>query len=182
MSTGAIEFLGFWGFILSVIFVGLQIYYNRQSIKTQLEIAQKQNETQLELFRKEVLSKSRQEWINVLRNNVAELVSLITPIVTFDPDDAEDDPEYWGKFDEDWRKAEYSAAKIELLLNVNEPQHNEISELVITLREAMIELHEKKSKRERKQIEDKIFNLADKLFPATQRVLKAEWERVKRGE
>ena len=187
MSNGTIEFLGFWGFLLSVIFVGLQIYYNRQLIKTQIEIAQKQNETQIQIAkeqfetqRKIAVQQARQEWINELREEVANFSSAVLLLTLVSPPDS--DEFSMEQFHDSLRAVELPASRIKLMLNVNEEDHNELDLLIneIILNNEFIE--NAKTEKEFERLFDELDARRDKLMTIAPIILKREWERVKRGE
>lgn len=114
---------------------------------------------------REIITKSRQEWINTLRDELAEFLSILHNI------DIKLDAEKRNPVDKDLRhllsKSELKAAKIKLLINPNEEDHQELVKLV---EDATSNLGED---------DDYLLKMNNKIISKSQDILKREWNRVK---
>lgn len=116
-----------------------------------------------------VLAKSRQEWINALRDEVSQIIVVIRslemimglPTESRDPDKLLKNAEL-GKLKE---------SKIRLLINPNETDH---TDLINILHKALLEAM--KDTKENKMSLDII---EDDIIKKAQEILKREWVRVK---
>jgi hypothetical protein len=112
-----------------------------------------------------VLSKNRQEWINTLRDSISEFISAITMI-----DDKKISTN--EQFDSHTTKLErilYINTKINLLINPNEEDHILLAEKL----KRLLELYVKPDNNEKIKVIDDTVELS-------QKILKREWERVKK--
>lgn len=123
-------------------------------------------------------SEFRQAWIDSLRNDIAELISLylvITDIVRGmrrEGKSSEVIGEYLVQKDEHFCKLEIAEARIKLRLNPKE--HNKLFAALLTLRQS--------TKTGNYMDSSVVDDLVAKLIAESQDVLKKEWKRVKRGE
>jgi hypothetical protein len=192
-----IDFIGITGFIFSLALVSIQIFYNRKQNQTQLKIAKDQIAAQMEIaekqfraqgeaterqFRADVLSRNRQEWINDLREEIAEFVSYLTPLTVSGAKLASEDDESWSEFLENMRLMARSGAKIELLLNTEEAESKQLSKTVSEIRMLLSEIDSTRSEKKAEQYLEKLDDLVDDLFPLAQTILKREWNLVKQGK
>lgn len=120
-----------------------------------------------------VLSANRQAWINALRESIAEYFSITALIHAGD----------WSartevEFDQKLERLALLNAKIRLMLNPNEPDHQRMSAL---LGELLLTMGGRASAANKRDAQ-KAKTITDELLPLSQSVLKREWERVKRVE
>lgn len=174
----ALDVIAIIGFLFAIATLWLQNRYNSRLLKTQLEIAQKQNETQLKLFRAEVLSKNRQEWINGLRDEMAKHTSQVSDTMRILSSSPTVDDLRQAKTT--LSDANLSATRIRLLLNPTENLHREYMSLQFQqagLFEQLLQNQPQDS-----SIIEQFLKLQTKLIDLSGDILKTEWERVKRGE
>ena len=120
-------------------------------------------------FKANVVSANRQIWINTLRDCVAEFQSvtlsvLITPA-----------REHIEKFDEKIDRLNFLRSKILLLVNPLENDHQELCGLVQKVIEIIAEDDEKINR-------VKLHSAQEAIIQLSQKILKREWERVKKGQ
>ena len=120
-----------------------------------------------------VLSANRQTWINTLRDLIAEYLSISALVHAGD----------WSsrtevEFDQKLERLTLLNAKIELMLNPNEPDHERLGTLLGDLLLTMGGRASAANKRD----SQKARTIHNELLPLSQSVLKREWERVKRVE
>ncbi len=123
-------------------------------------------------IRASVVSSNRYKWIDQLRDQLAELVSLIRFLDLYRKIEHITEAEWIDRF----QKAFVIEQKIKLLINPNEPDH---AELVGDIRAAVTALldtgHEASD-------DSNVVALTDTVIRHSQTILKREWERVKRGD
>ena len=111
----------------------------------------------------------RQQWINDLRESIslfitkAELISML---------DLDDDETYFDCFEE----LSQTQNKIELMLNPEEDDHNEVIAILDNMRELA---HDEKLREDK--LEARMNKEIEKLLAVSKRVLKREWNVVKKG-
>ena len=120
-----------------------------------------------------VLSANRQTWINTLRDLIAEYISISALVHAGD----------WSsrtevEFDQKLERLALLNAKIRLMLNPNEPDHERLGTLLGDLLLTMGGRASAANKRD----SQKARTIHNELLPLSQSVLKREWERVKRVE
>jgi hypothetical protein len=138
-------------------------------------IASKQIEASTDLARKQItatlVSANRQNWINVLRDSIAGFLAAHSEYSRhFET----------GSFNQvaSAEKAWFLSAKIGLMLNPLEEDHDKL----ITLLEcAFGELGKHKGDDMNVRIK-LVLNQREEIIRLSQRILKSEWERVKKGE
>ncbi len=119
-----------------------------------------------------VLSNNRQTWINNLRDAISEFSSTVRML------GLTEDPSVRFKMVE---RIAYLEAKIKLFLNASEDDHKKLIELVVDARTATIKrLDQAKDSEQATSFLDKMKSSLDELTDVSQRVLKREWERVKK--
>lgn len=123
----------------------------------QLVIAKRQ-------LRATVLSANRQNWINNLRDQLAEFVALASSLKA----DSATHVLSTQEFLQSVNKANYLAAKIRLLLNTNEEDHRHLEVLVSDAVQGY------------RTPSEVIPSNIPEIISHSQKVLKREWERVKR--
>ena len=151
--------------ITTILIVIAGFFITRQQLKNTQELA-------IRNTRIEVLSKNRQDWINTLRDELAKFsgkLNLVKHIHTLlitakEKDDTLSYKELKLKFIENINELHTNKAKITLLINPNEPDHQQLIKILTKHTE---ELKEKK-----------LIN-QDDLIKISQKILKSEWERVK---
>lgn len=118
-----------------------------------------------------VLSANRQQWINTLRDQIAEFNAIaaildVTKVVdVFDKE----------SFAEKLQRALFLETKINLLLNPKEADHAQLASL---LRQAVGEMLSSREKAK----SGEMARLREKIISTSQPLLKREWIRVKDGE
>ena len=109
---------------------------------------------------KQITAPMRQTWIDKLRDLVAELISLSQRYYAVDDNFA----------DEDYQRVALLEAKIQFMLNPNEPGHQELGKRIL-------EIVGIKYKKEVNVVE--FAGLRNQVMNATRAILKCEWNRVK---
>lgn len=120
--------------------------------------------TSMIIAKENKISEFRQIWINELRSNLAELISIFN-VLSSDSGFNREDKDHARK------NVNRVIAEINLRLNHNNPTKSEIE-----LREAITDINVENVTNGR------ISSDYSKLTKASHEVLKEEWERVKRGE
>jgi len=120
-----------------------------------------------------VLSANRQAWINTLRDLISEYMSISGLIHAGD----------WSsrteiEFDQKMERLALLNAKIRLMLNPNETDHQRLSTL---LGELLLTMGGRASAGNKRDAQ-KARTIIEELVPLSQSILKREWERVKRVE
>ncbi|MDX1939900.1 MAG: hypothetical protein SFU99_05065 [Saprospiraceae bacterium] len=125
-----------------------------------------------ELDRKKViLSGNRQEWINTLRNSVAELLSLHSLLILSLREKMDD----YQNLKDVIKQTVFLQHKIDLLLNPSEQDSQELMKKIWQLNAA--------SRGEMENSEDDVYLvIQNEITRLTQKILKTEWERVKKIE
>lgn len=120
-----------------------------------------------------VLSTNRQAWINNLRDQVSEFISICALFHAGDWTNRAD-----NEFDDKFERLVLVESKIILMLNPNEKDHNRLSDL---LAQARMSLGSRA-----KDIENRRFkewgSAYKEIVPLTQSILKSEWIRVKKTQ
>lgn len=120
-----------------------------------------------------VVSANRQEWINDLRVEVSELVSLLGLIGSQKEDGYSGVDRDAGK--EYAREVLRRKAKVELFLNPQETRHNElVSNLENAITHALTDSGDRSAAPARE--------FQDQILATTKTILKEEWNRVKCGQ
>jgi len=120
-----------------------------------------------------VLSSNRQAWINALRDQISEFISICALIHSGDWNAHEE-----REFDEKFERLVFVESKIKLLLNPDEADHNGLMNLLESARNT---LGNSAADNENRRFED--WAKCYKAFvPLAQSVLKREWERVKKQQ
>jgi len=128
-------------------------------------------------FKASVISANRQEWINTLRDCIAEfqvnakIVTVETKLASQDSTSLASDPK---SFDQAIGKMRVLLNKLALLINPNEIDHAELLKLIgkvedLCINEASID-------------DEKHDSLQKEITSLAQKILKREWERVKKGK
>jgi hypothetical protein len=120
-----------------------------------------------------VLSANRQAWINTLRDLIAEYISITDLMHAGD----------WSsrteiEFDQKMERLALLSAKVGLMINPKEEDHQRLDQL---LRGLLLTMGGRAAAGERRDAQ-KARTLIKDLVPLSQSILKREWERVKRVE
>jgi hypothetical protein len=118
-----------------------------------------------------VLSANRQVWINALRDLISEYISISGLIHAGD----------WSnrteiEFDKKMERLALLSAKIRLMLNPKEEDHQRLSKL---LGDLLLTMGGRAAAGDKRDAQ-KARTLVNELVPLSQSILKREWERVKR--
>lgn len=127
-------------------------------------------------FKASVISANRQEWINTLRDCIAEfqvkakIVTVETKLASQDSTSFASDP---TSFDQAVEKIRVLLNKVALLINPNETDHADLLKLMekvdLCINEDSID-------------DEKHDSLQKEITSLAQKILKREWERVKKGK
>jgi hypothetical protein len=155
--------------LLAVIFGPIIAYYTaKRTMKSQMELIKDQISAQLKIAEREikskVLSNNRQEWINSLRDNISEFMSLILIVKAAQ----HTSPSELLSINERLFSTRF---RISLLLNPKEDDHKNLDELLETAIKGSFPPEGITAE----SIGVKILNLSKSI-------LKREWERVKKLE
>jgi hypothetical protein len=118
-------------------------------------------------------SEFRQAWVDAMRADVACLLTVINALRDIDKMDLKPE-KHWKAASGFYQTGNDALFRIKLRLNPDELQHNEIARTIEQV-ERNFE-HGTDPNRVRLAVAEKMLTIQ------TQRLLKAEWERVKRGE
>ena len=121
-------------------------------------------------FKANVVSANRQTWINTLRDTVSEYQSSVSRMTVFLSMGKINSDEFRERLD----RLIFLDSKIKLLANPNEANHQNLVEIVSSLRSISEEAKDEELKR--------MLSLQDELTVITQKILKSEWERIKKGQ
>lgn len=119
-------------------------------------------------FRADVLSRNRQEWINTLRDTVAEMLSLMSGI------QADARHASWDRLESRRERINFLVWKLTLLVNPKEEDHDALLLDVTAAARAVDAVRHQGSTPSLQPFQSTIAT-------TTQQILKREWERVKRG-
>lgn len=156
--------------VLVTPFVTLRVA--KRQTETAIEVAKRQTESAASnaslQFRSNVLAKNRQDWINTLRDELANFTSLIlhadeTLAFYVTPQTRSAESHSTSVITEIYRRFH----KIRLLSNANEPDHQHLINLLNSSIDALRKPGTHPSE------------LVDAIIAASQQILKREWERVK---
>jgi len=158
----SVEFLSLVIALLAVFF-GPLIHYviSKRQSKTQIKIAN-------DNIKATVLSRNRQDWINTLRDQISEFISILSSLAVTHTHEEFDvvDKQRW------YERGICLQSKISLLINPMEEDHNYLVEL---LDKALDSTTQKASEMDHEQIGVYIGQIVE----ISQKILKREWERVK---
>jgi len=156
--------------------VAITILLGRRQISSSERIFSKQIETSKEIasldFKKVVISGNRQEWINGLRDNLSNYlaksesysIALLNPTNTAD--------KLQSLINERLSEILALEAKIVLMLNSNEEDSKELIKFLGIYTKCIFG----------EAITQPVEVLKQKIMEIAKKILKAEWERVKKGE
>ena len=120
-------------------------------------------------------SEFRQNWIDALRNDLAEIMSRANVIAdAYAAGVAKVDKETWEAIREDWIAANSAMIRIKLRLNPEEKRSRTLIRLIDELDEGLV--------RDGEANYELIRSVEAELVSEAHVLLKGEWKRVKRGE
>ena len=128
-------------------------------------------------FKATVISSNRQQWINTLRDSIADfqtkakIATLEANLASHDAASAAADPE---GFDEAMKTMRLLIYKIALLINPKETDHAELLSLLRKLWDFCVNGDTSD--------DESLEGLQSSITSTGQKILKREWERVKRGK
>lgn len=132
------------------------------------------------------VSSKRQVWIDELRKDVAEALALLSRIEELKRPNPELTPqEQLDVFD---KRMEAQLRAIELLmqiklrLNPNEQDHNDLVKAFQSLNNASSDPQPGETEEDRRRLQAEFASARDNVLAVTQKILKSEWNRVRRGE
>ncbi len=119
-----------------------------------------------------VLSANRQAWINTLRDQIAEFLSILAVIHAGE----------WGQrtekeYDEELKRLILLVSKIKLMLNPKEEDHKRLSSLLSQAAQTV----RARAKDEKLKSAEGV-QVGAEVLPLAQSILKREWERVKQAK
>jgi len=144
--------------------INSQLAMSKGQIDTQLAIADKQ-------IKSNVHSMNRQKWIDNLRDQISDFISVLSTII---------DVKGRKIFDEEYllKKHErlfFISTKIRLLINPKESDHKQ---LIVLIDDAINNLNETI----KKDVLEKNRGISTDIIKVSQNILKREWQRVKKLE
>ena len=155
----------------------------------QWKIAKRQARLQEQIAKRQAagnISTKRQVWIDELRKEIAEYLTLIARLEELRrPNEGNSEDDQKRTFDElmDANKiATELGIRIKLRLNPKEAEHNEFVRLLNALATACKDPPPNETEMERKNAQTDFFAARDKVIAHVQTILKREWERVKGGD
>lgn len=119
-----------------------------------------------------VLSGNRQAWINSLRDQIAEFLSIVAVVHAGDWSDRTE-----KEYDEELKRLTLVGSKIKLMLNPKEEDHVRLADL---LTEAFSTLGGRKAAENKNSTRGA--EITRDIIPLAQSILKREWVRVKQSE
>jgi len=146
----------------------VSLHIAKRQFRVSLDIAKQQ-------FSASVLSVNRQEWINTLRDEIAELVAD-TIVLRREVKRFEQEPD---RVFTRVAGVVRCAFQIKLLINPKEADH---VHLVDSIDRLLILVGEAVKKAGDKGIDSQFLTIRDEIVSKSQEILKREWERVKLGE
>jgi len=170
---------------LVAVIVGplVSLHIAKRQFRVSLDIAKQQFRVSLDIanqqFNASVLSVSRQEWINTLRDQISVLV-VDTILLRQEVKQYQQEP---GRL---FARAEgvlRCAFKIKLLINPKEADHVHLVESIDRLMILVVKSADKAAEKvEDKDIDSKFLVIRDEIVSKSQEILKREWKRVKEGK
>lgn len=189
-TWGPEVYLAFGAMLLSFASLWIGFKKANQEIQATMDNANRQIETMINNSEREfaatVLSGNRQQWINSLRDEVSEhsaaLMVLANHLLMLrDNSIPENEKPSYAEYMKTFEKTIRLNTKIQLLINPNEEDHAELSELI---NKATIELG--KVMNSNADIADSVVDKTVETYrpmiiAKSQLILKREWNRVKDG-
>lgn len=120
-------------------------------------------------------SEFRQDWIDDLRSEISDAISSASALFILLDAGMQHEPE--SLFIDLWSKTTATLARIDLRLNLDEPDHQRLS-MLLRQAEQMLRDADDGTQSSREERE----NLQDSVVAISRIILKREWQRVKAGE
>ena len=150
----------------------LQASAMEKQTSVQMGMVEQQAEEARKRFSAEVLSKNRQEWINTLRNSIAEYLSYIHTWSAFAYLASKD-----NKVDH-VEKLILLSHQIQLLINPSEEKHQRLVQEMSKIFNEFVRFYDEESSGD----ENKMREITNEIVKLSQAIFKEEWERVKSGK
>ena len=178
---------------LVALFLGpwMQWRIAKKQVQMQAEIAKQQVETQSRIATRQIadnISSKRQNWIDELRKDSAEFLTVVgriqelkRPRVEQMIAMAEIADDFKERLAAEMRAKELGT-RIRLRLNPNEAEHNQLVHLIAEMASKGYELNRRYSPAEEQQAADAFNKASNAVVEHLQAILKREWERVKKGD
>lgn len=161
----------------------------KRQVAMQEDIASRQSKNQQQIAKRQIadsISSRRQVWIDELRKDAAELLTLFARLEELrrpTPNLSEEDKK--KNFDEMAAanaRAHELAIRIKLRLNPKEDLHNKLEQLLGALSDACRDPPPNETNEQRQSAIKAFQKARDEVVSQLQTILKHEWERVKRGD
>lgn len=178
---------------LVALFLGpwMQWRIAKRQLQMQAEIADRQIETQSRIATRQIadnISSKRQNWIDDLRKDAAEFLTVVGRIQELKRPRieqmiamAEVADDFKERLAAEMRAKEL-ATRIKLRLNPNEAEHIHLLQLIVELASKGYQLNRKYSAADEEQIARAFNEVSNAVAAHLQSILKHEWERVKKGD
>ncbi len=176
---------------LVALFLGpfIQSRIAARQVKMQEDIARRQLETQQQIARRQIadnISTKRQVWIDELRKDAAEVLTLFARLQELKRPSANlSDDDKRKNFDEKSvanARAHELAIRIKLRMNPTEDEHNEFDRLMGVLASACSDPPPNETPDQVRTAQGAFNKARGDVISHLQKILKHEWERVKRGD
>lgn len=178
---------------LVALFLGplMQWKIAKRQVQMQAEVATLQIETQSRIATRQIadnISSKRQNWIDELRNDAAEFLTVVGRIQELKRPRVEKliaMTEIADDFKErlaDEMRAKELGTRIMLRLNPNEAEHNRLVELISEMSSKVLELNRSYSPTEEGRVTQAFNEASNAVIGHLQIIFKHEWERVKKGD
>lgn len=181
--------LGVVALVSLVVSPVVQWIIARRQALLQEQIAKRQAELQAQIAKRQAadnISAKRQVWIDELRKEVAEYLTLFarleelrrpTPNLPL-----EDQKLNFEDFMDANKRATELGIRIKLRLNPKEAEHNEFVRLLGVLADACKDPPANETEEQKKAAQKEFGAARDQVIAHLQTILKHEWERVKKGD
>lgn len=178
---------------LVALFLGpwMQWKIAKKQVQMQADIAERQIETQSRIATRQIadnISSKRQNWIDELRKDAAEFLTVVGRIQELKRPRVEQ-LIAMTEIAEDFKerlaaemRAKELGTRIKLRLNPNESEHNRLVRLISDMASKGYQLNRQYSPEEEKQTAGSFNDASNAVVEHLQTILKHEWERVKKGD
>ncbi len=178
---------------LVALFLGpwMQWRIARRQVQMQAEIARLQVETQSRIATRQIadnISSKRQNWIDELRKDAAEFLTVVGRIQELKRPRVEQ-MVAMTEIAEDFKerlaaemRAKELGTRIRLRLNPNEAEHNRLVQLIGEMASTGYQLNRRYSAADEEKIALAFNEANNAVVEHLQTILKHEWERVKKGD
>lgn len=178
---------------LVALFLGplMQWKIAKRQVQMQADVATLQIETQSRIATRQIadnISSKRQNWIDELRKDAAEFLTVVgriqelkRPRVEQLIEMTEIAKDFKERIEAEMRAKELGT-RIKLRLNPNEAEHNRLVELIGKMSSKGFNLNRSYSPSEEEQVACAFNEASNAVVGHLQTILKHEWERVKKGD